>query len=77
MLFGIWNHHEIHHRNNFMLSPDTNSVLGEDVLKSFYEFTIDREVSSNQFKILDNNLSYKNYDKFIFLIIQIQIKNCI
>lgn len=66
MLFGIWNYHEIHHKNNFMLSPDTNSVLGEDVLKSFYEFTIDREVSSNQFKILDNNLSYKKYDKFIF-----------
>lgn len=66
MLIGIWNYHEIHHKNNFMLTPNTSSVLGEDVLHSFYEFTIDREVSHNRFKILDDNLSYANYDKFIF-----------
>ena len=66
MLIGIWNYHEILHRDNFMLSPNTNSVLGEDVLKSFYEFTKDADLSEHEFKILDDRLNFKTYDKFIF-----------
>ena len=65
MLIGIWNYHEILHRDNFMLSPNTNSVLGEDVLKSFYEFTKDADLSEHEFKILDDRLNFKTYDKYL------------
>ena len=66
MLIGVWNYYETLHLNNFLLSADTSNVLGEDALQSFYEFTVSLDISKYQFKILDNNLSYKNYDKFIF-----------
>ena len=66
MLIGLWNYHEIHHENNFMLTPDTSSCLGEDVLRSFYEFYLESKLNNHKLEILNKYRNYKEYDAFIF-----------
>ena len=66
MLIGLWNYHEVLNKNNFMLSSNTKSVLGEDILQSFYEFCLDAKSNNHEFKILNVDTCYKKYDLFIF-----------
>jgi len=38
MFFGVWNYHEILHKNNYMLSDSTEGCLGEDSMMPFMSF---------------------------------------
>ena len=66
MLLGLWNYHEVHHKDDFMLTPDTSNCLGEDVLRSFYEFYLDSKLNNHKLEILNKKRNFMEYDAFIF-----------
>ena len=67
MLLGVWNYHEILHKNNYMLSKSTEDCLGEDSMVSFYEFSLEAERRGHKVEILNKERTFDNYDAFIFL----------
>ena len=55
MILGVWNYHEILHKNNYMLTNLTEDCLGEDSMLSFYEFTKEAKKQGHQVEIITNN----------------------
>ena len=67
MILGVWNYHEILHKNNYMLTNLTEDCLGEDSMLSFYEFTKEAKKQGHQVEIITNNRNFDEYDAFIFI----------
>lgn len=67
MLIGVWNYYESLHKNNFMLSAFTGSSLGEDSMKSFYDFYLKSRKKGYQVKILNNIKDINKVDLLIFI----------
>ena len=67
MLIGVWNYHESLHKNNFMLSPFTGSCLGEDSMKSFYDFYLKSKKKGYELRILNKIKDINKVDLLIFI----------
>jgi hypothetical protein len=67
MLIGVLNYYESLYKNNFMLSSFTGSSLGEDSMKSFYDFYLKSRKKGYQVKILNNIKDINKVDLFIFI----------